>query len=162
MKLKHPPELLILVGGGLLMLVDTLLGWQSIDVGGLTYSRNAWHGFVGIVLGLMAVAFFLNAIAQAEIVEVSLRLPHRLIAMILAPAIFVFAVIKNIDDDHSAWPAYVGFVLAGALTYGAWTELRKTHEVKAAKTAVVAPTPSPPAETSSEPKTPAEPQTPSS
>ena len=108
--LKHRPALLIVVGGGFLMLVDTLLGWQSISVGGLAYSRNAWHGFWGVVLGLMAVAFLLNAITQAGIVEFRLRLPHRLFSLVLAPAMFVFAVIKTITDDHSAWPSYVGFV----------------------------------------------------
>ncbi len=140
MKLKHRPALLIVVGGGFLMLVDTLLGWQSISVGGLAYSRNAWHGFWGVVLGLMAVAFLLNAITQAGIVEFRLRLPHRLFSLVLAPAMFVFAVIKTITDDHSAWPSYVGFVLAGALSYGAWVEFRKPAE-RASRTSEAEPVP---------------------
>jgi hypothetical protein len=28
-----------------------------VTVGHLTYSRNAWHGFWGVILGLMSIAF---------------------------------------------------------------------------------------------------------
>jgi hypothetical protein len=119
MKFKQSPTLLLLVLGAFLMLIDTLLAWQSINVGGLSYSRNAWHGFFGVVLGLLSVAFFLNALVQGGIVESRYRLPHRHLAVVLAPAILVFALIKNIDDSHSAWASYVGIVVAAAITYAA-------------------------------------------
>src|SRR5262245_44927008 len=96
MKFKQSPTLLLLVLGAFLMLIDTLLAWQSIDVGGLSYSRNAWHGFFGVILGLLSVAFFLNALVQGGIVESRYRLPHRHLAVVLAPVILVFALIKDL------------------------------------------------------------------
>jgi hypothetical protein len=43
----------------------------------------------------------LSASVHGGIVELRLRLPHRLIAIVLAPVMFVFAVIKTITDDNS-------------------------------------------------------------
>ncbi|HZT54307.1 MAG TPA: hypothetical protein VE995_07980 [Gaiellaceae bacterium] len=120
MKLKHSPRLLLLVGSGLLMVVDTLLAWQSVEVGGDTYSRNAWHGFWGIILGLLSLAFLANASVQAGIVEFRLRLPHRYFSVLLAAAIVVFAIAKNIHDDHSAWASYIGIALAALVAASAW------------------------------------------
>ena len=137
MKFKQSPLLTLLVLGAFLMLIDTLLAWQSIDVGGLSYSRNAWHGFFGVVLGLLSVAFFLNALVQGGIVETKSRLPNRLLSVVLAPVILVFAIIKNIDDPNSAWASYVGIVLGAVITLAAvkcWQEQpeRTTHETAAA------------------------------
>jgi hypothetical protein len=120
MKLKHSPATMILVLGGFLMFVDTLLAWQSVDVGDQTFTRNAWHGFWGVILGLLSIAFLANVVTQFGIIELKLKLPHRLFSIILAPAILVFAVIKNIDDSHSGWASYAGIVLAALITYGAW------------------------------------------
>ncbi len=102
------------------MLIDTLLAWQSVTVRNLTYSRNAWHGTWGLLVGILAVAFFANAVAYARILELKVRLPHRQLAIVLAPALLVLSLIKNIDDDNSGWASYVGILLAAVITYGAW------------------------------------------
>ena len=44
----------------------------------------------------------------------------------LAPAILVFAVIKTIKDDNSAWASYSGIVLAGVAVCAALLSWRET------------------------------------
>ena len=144
MKFKHSPAMMLLVVGGFLMLVDTLLAWQSIDVGNQTFSRNAWHGFWGVILGLMSIAFFANALVQAGIVEAKFKTPSRLLSMILAPAILVFAVIKNIDDKYSGWASYVGIVLAALITLAAWMVWKEKPVEPTPAELPPAPTASPP------------------
>jgi hypothetical protein len=120
MKLNRSPGMILIVAGGFLMFIDTLLAWQSINVGGLTFSRNAWHGTLGLILGLLSIAFFANAILYSGIVESKVKLPYKTLAISLGPAILVIALIKNIDDSHSAWGAYMGVVLGALITWGAW------------------------------------------
>ena len=132
MKFKRSTAEIILVTGGFLMFVDTLLAWQSVDVGRLTYTRNAWHGFWGIILGLLSIGFLVNAATQAGVVELKIRLPHRSMSVLLAVAILVFAVVKAIRDDNSGWASYVGIVLAVAITLAALNAWKEKREPKAA------------------------------
>jgi hypothetical protein len=120
MKVTRSPGYLLVVIGGFLMFIDTLLAWQSITVSGLTFSRNAWHGLFGFLLGLCSLAFLINAVSYAGILEIGLKLPHKLLAIVLSPAILVFSLIKNIEDSHSGWASYVGIILAALITWGAW------------------------------------------
>ncbi len=154
MKFKHSPAVTLLVVGAFLMFVDTLLAWQSIDFGRETYSRNAWHGFWGVVLGLLSVAFLANAAAQSNVVELKFPLPHRYLSVLLAPTILVFAVIKNIDDPHSAWASYVGIVLAILITLAAVNTWKAKSEADAAPTPT-APAPAPKAPADEPPPPPA-------
>ena len=97
MKFTRSPAMASLVLGGLFLFIDTLLSWQAVTVGRLTYSRNAWHGFWGVILGLMSIAFLLSASVQGGIVELKFRLPHRLLAIVLAP---VMLVVRDHQDDQ--------------------------------------------------------------
>lgn len=145
MKLSRSPGTILIVGGGFLMFIDTLLAWQSVTVSGLTFSRNAWHGTMGLILGLLSIAFFANAIAYARIVEVRFKLPYKTLAIVFAPAILVIALIKNIDDPHSAWGAYVGIILGALITWGAWMvwNEKPPEQVPAAATTPAAQAPPP-------------------
>ena len=138
MKVNQPPGHLLLVVSAFLMFLVTLFAWQAVTIGHLTYTRNAWHGFWGVILGLLTVVFLVNVAAQSRIVEFKIPLPHGLLSLGLAPAIFVFAVIKAITDDNSAWASYAGIVLAGTITFAAWLARK---EQKAAKQTPAAPAP---------------------
>ena len=39
----------LILGAGVLLLIDTFLHWQSVDIGPFTASRNGWHGFWGVL-----------------------------------------------------------------------------------------------------------------
>jgi hypothetical protein len=149
MKLRHSPAVIALVACGFLMVLDTLLPWQSVNFRGLDYSRNAWHGFWGIVLGLLSVGFLVNAAAQARVVELKIPLPHRYLSVILAPAILVFAVIKVIRDSEHGWASWVGIVLGVLITLAAvkaW-QAKVEPEAVAAPPPPAPPPPAPPTET---------------
>src|SRR6185295_13289118 len=39
----------LLVGAGVLLLIDMFLDWQSVDVGPFSAGQNAWSGFWGVI-----------------------------------------------------------------------------------------------------------------
>jgi hypothetical protein len=119
----------LVLGGGVLLLIDTFLSWQSVSYQGVELaSRNAWHGFWGVLLGLMTVALVAWVIARLFGVEMPEGVPEGLISLVLGVAILVFAVLKNLIDDYSAWASYVGIVLAAVVAYGAWRNFEESGE----------------------------------
>jgi hypothetical protein len=150
----------IIIGAGLLLFIDTFLAWQevSVEVGGVevaSASQNAWNGFWGVVMGLALVALLVWVGLQIAQVDINLNVPERTVTAALAGIVFVFAVLKNLIDDYSAWPSYVGVVLAGAVAVGAWMRLQEAEE--AAAPAAAPPPPPAPAEPTSPPAPPAPP-----
>jgi hypothetical protein len=140
----------ILLGAGLLLFIDTFLAWQkvSVEVGGVeiaSASRNAWHGFWGVVMGLALIALLVWVAIQIFKVEVpNLNLPERTVTAGLAGLVFVLALLKNLVDDYSAWPSYVGIVLAAAVAVGGWMRLQEPEAAAAPAAAEPAPPPPPP------------------
>lgn len=167
----------IMLGAGVLLLIDTFLAWQSIDVGPFEVSQNAWHGFWGIVMGIALIALLAWAVARIAGVELRLPVSETMIATLLAVIVFLFALIKNLVDDYSTIWSYIGVLLAAALAFGAWLELqaaggvdtlrtemdsmrsRPTSEPPAGTTSTAAAT-EPPAPPSSPPPPPAQPGSP--
>jgi hypothetical protein len=139
----------ILLGAGLLLFIDTFLAWQevSVEVGGVeiaSASRNAWHGFWGVVMGLALVALLVWVALQIWKVELpNMNLPEKTVTATLAGLVFVLAVLKNLIDDYSAWPSYVGVVLAAAVAVGGWMRLQEP-EAAAAPPVDREPVPPPP------------------
>jgi hypothetical protein len=69
---------------------------------------------------------------QVANVDLNVTLPDRLIVLILSVLILVFAILKNLTDDYSAWASVVGIVLAAALAVGAWMRLQEAEEAVSA------------------------------
>lgn len=138
----------IILGAGLLLLIDTFFAWQkvSLEVAGVevvSASVNAWHGFWGVVMGLALIALLVWVGLQVANVNLNLNVPDRTVTAGLAGVVFVFAVLKNLIDDYSAWASYVGIVLAAAVAFGAWLRLQEP-EVAAAPVPPATPEPPPP------------------
>ena len=106
----------LILGAGALLFVDTFFGWQSVSI----FSANAWHGFWGVMLGLMTIALVLWVGAGAFGVALPANVPDVRVTLALGGLIVLFAVIKTLSDSYSAWPSYVGIVLAAGVAYGAW------------------------------------------
>jgi hypothetical protein len=123
----------LILGGGILLLIDTFLNWQQVSVsfGGeevASGGQSAWHGFWGVVLGLMTVALVAWVIARMFGVKLPEGVPEGLVSLILGGLILLFAIIKVLADDFVHWPAYVGIVLAAVVTYGAWRNFQESGE----------------------------------
>jgi hypothetical protein len=110
----------LIIGAGILLIIDMFFNWQSVDVGPFTVGRNGIHGFWGVFLLLMTIAIVALAGARLAGVDLPESVPDGLISVLLGVLILLFAVIKNIADDYSAWPSYVGIVLAAVIAYGGW------------------------------------------
>jgi hypothetical protein len=136
----------------ILLLIVTFLDWQSVDIGGFgSVGQSAWHGFWGVVLGLLTIAFIGWLLARLFAVNLpELPVPWRTITLALGVLILIFAVLKNLIDDYSAWPSYVGIVLAAGVAAGAWL-LSQEDEPVVAGSVPDAPEYSPPPATTTAP-----------
>ena len=133
----------LVLGAGLLLLIDTFLSWQkvSVDVSGVevaAVSANAWHGFWGVLLGLLTIALLVWVGLQVAKVDLPVKLPvaDSMVTLGLGGLILLFAVIKNLVDDFSTVWSYIGVVLAAAVAAGAWLRSQEP----AAERATVVPT----------------------
>jgi len=132
----------LVLGAGLLLLIDTFLSWQkvSVDVSGVevaAVSANAWHGFWGVLLGLLTIALLVWVGLQLAKVDVpKLPVADSMVTLGLGGLILLFALIKNLADDFSTIWSYIGVVLAAAVAAGAWLRSQEP----AAERATVVPT----------------------
>jgi hypothetical protein len=119
----------IMLGAGVLLLIDTFLAWQEISVEILgveaaSASANAWHGFWGIVMGLALILLLAWIVASIAGIDIPLPVSGTMIAAVLAAIIVVVALSKNLVDDSSTIWSYIGIVLAAAVAFGAWLQLQ--------------------------------------
>ena len=136
----------VLVGAGVLLLIDMFLEWQSVDVGPFSAGQNAWNGFWGVIMGLALLVLLAGVIARVLDVKLPAELPEGPIIVGLGALIFVFALLKNLIDDYSTIWSYIGVLLAAGVAYGAWLRSQETESVSlAAPSEPTAPTPPPPA-----------------
>ena len=118
----------IILGAGVLLLIDTFLHWQQYDVGPFSAHRTAWHGFWGVLMCLMLVVLLAWTAARAFGVALPQQVPDGLTTLALGVLIPVFALIKAISDDFTHWPAWVGVILGAAIAYGAWLVFASSGE----------------------------------
>jgi hypothetical protein len=131
-----------------LLLISTFLNWQSVDLPEPfgSVGQSAWHGFWGVVLGLLTIAFIAWLAVQLFAVQLpELPVPRAQITLGLGILILVFALLKNLIDDYSSWIAYVGVVLAAGCAVGAWLMYQEPETATAPSTYTPPPSePTPP------------------
>lgn len=111
----------IVLGAGVLLLIDTFFNWQQVSVAGHTlYSAKGWHGFLGIVMGLALVLLLIWTAAKAFEIELPVQVPDGVTTLGLSAVVVLFAFLKAVSDDAVHWPAWIGVILAAVMTYGAW------------------------------------------
>jgi hypothetical protein len=118
----------LILGAGVLLLIDTFLPWQKVSIGPFSNSWNAWHGFWGVLLGLLTIVLLAWVAARALGVELPATVPDGLTTGALGVLILLFAVIKNLVDDFSAWGSYLGVILAIGVAAGAWLVFSSSGE----------------------------------
>ena len=137
----------LILGAGALLLIDTFLAWQSVSIGvpgvaTVSASQNAWHGFWGVLLGLMTIVLLLWVGARAFGVALPAAVPDGLATLALGGLIALFAILKTLTESYSAWPSYVGIILGVGVAVGAWLTFQESGE---SLPRVAAATPSAPA-----------------
>jgi uncharacterized membrane protein YgcG len=110
----------LILGAGVLLLIDTFLDWQQVSFLGHSAGQSAWHGFWGIIMGLALIALLAWTIARAFEITHPVNAPDGITSLSLTILILLFALIKALTDDAVHWPAWLGVILAAVMTYGAW------------------------------------------
>src|SRR5262249_9359344 len=82
------------------------------------------------------------------------------LAAFLAFLILIIAVLKNLVDNYSAWPSYVGIGLAVVIAVGAWMQIQATGGVESLKTEATSMVPAAAGPSTQAPPAPSEPSTP--
>ena len=118
----------IVLGAGVLLLIDTFFHWQEFSFLGNSAGRTAWHGFWGIIMCLALIVLLVWTAAKAFGVELPVNVPDGLTSLGLSALILLFAFIKAVSDDFVHWPAWVGVILAAVMTYGAWLIFQASGE----------------------------------
>jgi hypothetical protein len=115
----------ILLGAGILYLIDLFLPWNRVCVGlgsvGLGDVCPSLNGIQGIgALNLILVIALLAWEAMA-IADVRVNAPRALISAGIAGALLVFTILKILVDTAAIYLfAWVGLLLALAIGYGGW------------------------------------------
>jgi hypothetical protein len=134
----------VLLVGGIILFVDTLLAWQQVSVGPFSYSWTAWHG-IGVLMGLLVIALLAWEGLQIAGVtkQVELPVPAVLISVALAAATALFAIIKFlVANEARHWPAWIGLILGIVIAAGGWLKYKESP-VTAPAQATPPPTPPP-------------------
>lgn len=118
----------LLLGAAALLLIDTFLAWQKVEISVISVTRNAWHGFFGVLMCLGVIVLIALVAAKTFGVALPPAIPFGLVTLGLGVGILVCAVLKNLTDDYSAWASYLGIVLAALVALGSWRVFGETGE----------------------------------
>ena len=159
----------IMLVGAILLLIDLFLPWQDFDVGGIAdelgvdATWSGWHGFAGVVLGLLTIIVLAWCIVRLASVDIPLPVSTAMTAALLGTLVLIFAIIKILTilgDEQTIW-AWLGLVLAIVIAVGAFQTVQEAGGVDTLRTeasslgssgqtapAATTPAPPPPAATS--------------
>jgi len=108
----------ILLGAGVLYLIDLFLQWQRQCFQAICVGLSGLEG-IGILNLLLVIA--LLAWEGMAIANVQINAPRALISAALAGALLLFTILKIIVDNEAIYIfAWIGLLLALAIGYGGW------------------------------------------
>ncbi len=132
----------IILGAGVLLLIDSFLSWQKVcvsdvlggiaGVGDFCVKANAWGGsggWAGLIMGILLIALLAWEGMQAANMQMNLSIgvtPSKLAAY-LGFGVVVFGLIKFLIavTNEPALFAFVGLILILAVGYGAWMKFQE-------------------------------------
>ncbi|MGZ8566374.1 MAG: hypothetical protein ACXWXS_04915 [Actinomycetota bacterium] len=116
----------ILLGAGVLYIIDVFLPWQrvcidlEIDLSGASGCASA-SGASGIGVLNLLLAIALVVWEGMDLANVDIKAPRALISAGLAGAIVLFTILKIlVDFDEIYIFAWIGLILALVIGYGGW------------------------------------------
>lgn len=132
----------IMLVGAILLLIDLFLPWQDFDVGGIAdelgvdATWSGWHGFAGVVLGLLTIIVLAWCIVRLASVDIPLPVSTAMTAALLGTLVLIFAIIKILTilgDEQTIW-AWIGLVLAIVIAVGAFQTVQEAGGVDTLRT----------------------------
>jgi len=132
----------IILGAGILLLIDSFLSWQKVcasdilgslgGLGDICAKANAWGGsggWAGLIMGLLLIALLVWEGTQLANMQMNLGVgltPSKLAAY-LGFGVVVFGLIKFLFavTNDAALFAFVGLILILAVGYGAWMKFQE-------------------------------------
>jgi hypothetical protein len=118
----------LILGAGVLLLIDTFLDWQHASIGPFSAGQSAWHGFWGVVMCLALIVLLAWTAARAFGVTLPVAIPDGVASLALGVIIVLFALLKAITDDYVHWPAWLGVILGAVVAYGTWLVFQASGE----------------------------------
>jgi hypothetical protein len=132
----------IVLGGGILLLLDSFLSWQKVCVsdilgglgGGADFcgKANAWGGnggFFGLLMGILVIVLIVWEVMQITGSTGNIKLPVSASkgTAYLGFGAAAFGLIKFIlaVTNHGALFAYVGLILILGVAYGSWMKFQE-------------------------------------
>jgi hypothetical protein len=112
----------ILLGAGILYIIDVLLPWQRhcVEIAGLSGCDSA-SGASGIGILNLLLAIALVAWEGMSLANVEINAPRALVSAGLAGGIVLFTILKILVDSESLYVfAWIGLILALVIGYGGW------------------------------------------
>jgi hypothetical protein len=135
----------ILLVSGVLLLIDSFLKWQQACFGSICAGVSGWHGFWGVVMGLLTIALIAWLIvAILNLANLSLGIADNVIEAGVAVLLTVVVIIKFLTaNELRHWPAWIGLILGLAIGAGGFLRFGEGATTRAPSAA--APPPPPPA-----------------
>lgn len=122
----------LMLVGGVLLFIDMLFAWQSVDLGPLgDYSRKGWYGAAGAILGILTIILLAWLIVRLASVNIPLPVSTAMSAAVIGVLILIFAIIKLISilgEEATIW-AWVGLALAILIAVGAFQTVQEAGGV---------------------------------
>ncbi|MDW8339037.1 MAG: hypothetical protein RMM28_07870 [Thermoleophilia bacterium] len=133
----------LMLVGSVLLLIVSFFRWQevSVDLGPLGETSggvSAWDDLGGILMGVLTIVLIARIAAKLAAVEIPLPVSYALTTAVLAAAILILAVLKNLTDDFSTFWSYLGVALAVVIAIGAWLEVKGAGGVEQLRSEVAA------------------------
>ena len=118
----------VVIGVGVLMLIDSFLHWQEVSVGPFSVGVSMWHG-LGVLVGLLLIAVLAWEGARVAGIRIALGpLTPSMVTAVLSALVVLFALIKVLTNSYVATWAWIGLVLSLGIAAGAWLNMQASGE----------------------------------
>ena len=124
----------ILLGAGALLFIDMLFTWNRACALGFCGGVSAWHGGLGVILGLLVLALLVWEGLRIANVKVALgSLSPSMLSAILAFGVTLFAILRflvkpdagGLGVSWTLW-AWIGLILGLVIGYGGYLALQES------------------------------------
>jgi len=118
----------VILGAGVLLLVDSLFHWQEVSIGPISAGASMWHGW-GVLIGLTLLVILAWEGAQLAEIKIAVGpLSPSMVTIVLSALLVLFTLIKVLSNDYVASWAWIGLVLSIGVGVGAWLNMQAAGE----------------------------------